>query len=65
MELFWIFIGILAVIIIAAFTIAGVTIWICNATDPCKHSYERVDTCNDKKMILVCRRCGKIKKLSK
>ena len=31
----------------------------------CKHSYERIDTCNDKNMILVCRRCGKIKKLKK
>ena len=32
---------------------------------PCYHSYERVDTCNDKKMVLVCRKCGKIKKLRK
>ena len=35
---------------------------VCNS---CKHSYERIDTCKDKKMILVCRRCGKIKKLRK
>lgn len=31
----------------------------------CNHSYERIDNCNDKKMVLVCRRCGKIKKLRK
>lgn len=34
-------------------------------SDNCKHSYERIDNCNDKKMILVCRRCGKIKTLRK
>ena len=34
-------------------------------TDTCNHSYERVDTANDKKMVLVCRKCGKIKKLRK
>ena len=31
----------------------------------CKHSYERIDDYNDKKMILICRKCGKIKKLRK
>lgn len=31
----------------------------------CKHAYERIDDYNDKKMILVCRKCGKIKKLRK
>ena len=34
-------------------------------SESCKHSYERMDNCNDKKMIFVCRRCGKIKKLRK
>lgn len=34
-------------------------------TDVCSHSYERLDTCTDKKIILVCRKCGKIKKLRK
>ena len=34
-------------------------------SEECLHSYERIDTCNDKKMILVCRECGKIKKLRK
>ena len=34
-------------------------------TDICNHSYERIDTANDKKMVLVCRKCGKIKKLRK
>jgi hypothetical protein len=52
-------------IIILVGAIGGIAIWICKATDPCKHSYERVDTANDKKMILVCRRCGKIKKIRK
>lgn len=65
MEIFWILIGVLAVIVIAAFTVAAVTIWICKTTDPCRHAYERVDACNDKKMILVCCKCGKIKKLKK
>ena len=31
----------------------------------CKHSYERIDDYNDKKMILICRKCGKIKKMRK
>ena len=31
----------------------------------CKHSYERIDDCNDKKMVLLCRKCGKIKKINK
>lgn len=41
------------------------SIWVVKECDSCLHSYERVDNCNDKKMILVCRRCGKIKKLRK
>jgi hypothetical protein len=45
--------------------VVGLSIWVIKACDSCKHSYERIDTCNDKKMILVCRRCGKIKKLRK
>lgn len=45
--------------------VAAVGIWIMKACDSCKHSYERIDTCNDRKMILVCCRCGKIKKLRK
>lgn len=44
---------------------AAVSIWIIKACEPCNHSYERIDDANDKKMILVCRRCGKIKKLRK
>ena len=65
MELFWILISILAVIIIATVTVASVTIWICKATEPCRHAYERIDDYNDKKMIFICRKCGKIKKLKK
>jgi hypothetical protein len=40
-------------------------IWVMKACDSCEHSYERIDNCNDKKMVLVFRRCGKIKKLRK
>ena len=65
MEVFWILVGIVSLIVISTLIIAAVSVWICNATNPCQHSYERVDTYNDKKMILVCRRCGKIKKLRK
>lgn len=45
--------------------VVALSIWVIKACESCKHSYERIDTCNDKKMILVCRRCGKIKKLRK
>lgn len=58
---------ILSVVLTIA-TMAGVvalSIWIIKACDSCKHSYERIDDYNDRKMILVCRRCGKIKKLRK
>ena len=53
------FFGVLAVVFI------GTLIIIYKIGNDCLHSYERIDTCNDKKMILVCRRCGKIKKLRK
>ena len=65
MELFWTFISFLGITVIAALSVAGAVVWICRATDSCKHTYERIDTYNDKKMILVCRKCGKIKKLNK
>jgi hypothetical protein len=45
--------------------VAALVVWIMKACDPCTHSYERIDNCNDKKMVLVCRHCGKIKKLRK
>ncbi len=45
--------------------VIALSIWNVKACDSCKHSYERVDTCNDEKMILICRKCGKIKKLRK
>lgn len=45
--------------------VAAVSLWIVKACDSCNHSYERIDDANDKKMILVCRKCGKIKKLNK
>lgn len=51
--------------IAAMASIGALSIWIMKACDPCRHSYERIDDYNDKKMILVCRRCGKIKKLRK
>jgi hypothetical protein len=55
-------------VVIAITVITGVvalSIWVMKACNACQHSYERIDNCNDKKMILVCRRCGKIKKLRK
>ena len=57
------------VFVILTFMITGgvvaLSVWAAKACDSCKHSYERIDTSNDKKMILVCHRCGKIKKLRK
>ena len=60
-----IFFGVIVGILTLVAGICGLAVWTGKASDPCYHSYERVDTCNDKKMILVCRRCGKIKKLRK
>lgn len=54
---------ILGITIIAG--VVALSIWVMKACDSCCHSYERIDDCNDKKMILVCRQCGKIKKLRK
>ena len=54
-----------ALSIIVMGSVIALSIWIMKAWDSCKHSYERVDTAKDKKMILVCCRCGKIKKLRK
>ena len=51
------------VVLMIAFV--GVLITTLKISDNCNHIYERIDTCNDKKMILVCRRCGKINKLRK
>lgn len=66
MEAFLIFLGVMVTILIALLMILGMALWVYKVNDePCRHSYERVDTCNDKKMILVCRKCGKIKKLRK
>ena len=53
----------LSLVVVAG--VAAVSVWVIKACDSCNHSYERIDTCNDKNMILVCRRCGKIKKLRK
>ena len=65
MEAFLTFIGVMATILLACVVITGLVLWAYKAVDTCCHSYERVDTYNDKKMILVCRKCGKIKKLRK
>jgi hypothetical protein len=45
--------------------IAGISIWVYRVTTICLHTYKRIDDCNDKKMVLVCQRCGKIKRLRK
>ena len=59
--------AILSVVLSIAATaiIVALCIWAVKAYNPCAHSYERIDDCNDKKMVLVCRRCGKIKSLRK
>ena len=54
-----------AISIIVIGSVVAFSIWVMKACNACSHSYERIDTCNDKKMILVCRNCGKIKKLRK
>lgn len=46
-------------------SIVTLSIWVIKVCHSCAHSYERIDGYNDKKMILVCRNCGKIKKLKK
>ena len=51
--------------IAATAIIVALCVWVVKACDPCKHSYKRIDDCNDKKMVLVCSRCGKIKTLRK
>ena len=51
--------------IIVMVVIAALSTWIMKACDSCTHSYERIDDYNDKKMVLVCRKCGKIKRLRK
>jgi uncharacterized membrane protein YqhA len=65
MIVFLIFASIVVSICVIAMLIAGVIVWACRVIDPCNHCYERIDDCNDKRMILVCRRCGKIRKLRK
>ena len=62
--------AIVAAIVICSMIISGaitavLSILVIKIRNSCNHSYERVDTCNDKKMILVCDKCGKIKKLRK
>ena len=59
--------GLIAIIAAAGMMsiIVGLILLILKVSDSCNHCYERIDTCNDKKMVLVCSRCGKIKKLRK
>lgn len=51
--------------IIAMCCVVALSIWAMKACDPCNHSYERINDYNDKKIILVCYKCGKIKKWKK
>ena len=51
--------------IIAMAIVIALSIWVMKTCNSCKHSYERIDNCNDKKIVLVCHHCGKIKKLRK
>ena len=57
--------GIVGILILLAVGIVLLAILGTKMLAPCYHSYERVDTCNDKKIVLVCRECGRIKKLRK
>lgn len=60
--------GLIAIIVAAVgmmSIVVGLVLLVLKVCDSCNHCYERIDTCNDKKMILVCSRCGKIKKLRK
>ena len=50
---------------IIAMAFIGVLVCTIIVDDKCKHSYKRIDDCNDKNVVLVCHRCGKIKKLRK
>ena len=45
--------------------VVALSIWVMKACNSCRHCYERIDDYNDKEMIFVCRRCGKIKMLRK
>jgi hypothetical protein len=51
--------------ITAMASVMALSTWVLKACCPCNHYYERIDNCNDKKMVLVCSHCGKIKKLRK
>ena len=51
--------------ITAMVIIVALGILVMKACCQCSHSYERIDDCNDKKMVLVCQKCGKIKRLRK
>jgi hypothetical protein len=52
-------------IVVVTIVFSGVIVWIYKPSHYCNHSYERVDIYNNKKMTLVCKRCGKIKRFKK
>lgn len=54
---------VLSIIVMAG--VVALSIWVVKAFDSCNHFYARIDNCNDKKMILICSKCGKIKKMRK
>ena len=58
-----IFFGVILGILVLVGGICVLAKW--TMSEDCDHCWERIDTCNDKKMILVCNRCGKIKKIRK
>lgn len=58
MEVLIVAAGMMSIVVVLALLVL-------KACDSCNHCYERIDTCNDKKMVLICSRCGKIKKLKK
>lgn len=54
---------ILSLVVFPIAVFLGFVVWYLR--NPCKHSYERIDKYEDKQMILVCNKCGKIKRLRK
>ena len=54
----------LAILAMAAVVgISWFVMWACNK-EPCLHTFEKFAE-NDKRIVLVCERCGKVKKVRK
>ena len=62
---FLMFAGIIGVFCLSFAGCAAVVLWAFKPQHSCNHRFDRVDDYNDKCFILVCSKCGKIKKLKK